>query len=389
MSMWDQLTPEELAWKRDCARFAAEQIQPRHGVHDRENTFPADIHEAAYAAGLMNIGFPTELGGQGLSHRHIALAGEELSSVCAPTAFTMGFNHGALRPIMEAGTPEQRETLVGDLLRRRAYASICLTEPDCSGSNLLALQTRAVRHGDEWHVSGVKCVVGNGSDAETFVVLADAVVDGRRRGLTFFAVPRGPGVVVGPNTDKLGFRCVTTPTVEFKDAVVAESHRIGAIGEAELTLLSTLSMIRFGGTVVILGIAVGALRDALPWVESRIVYPGEPLAVKSNVQLDLAAIYTEIQGVRMLLWRCAEMLDAGQPCLIETSMAKLRASELAVSATNTVVQLMGWRGIDNTNPIQKRLRDARATTIYEGTSQIQLLNIFREVRRVAQLDAWF
>ena len=389
MTMWDQLSAEEMAWKRDCAQFATEQLQPRHGVHDRENTFPADIHEAAHNAGLMNIGFPTELGGKGLSHRHIALAGEELSTVCAPAAFTMGFNHGALRPIMVAGTPEQRESLVGDLLRRKAYASICLTEPDCSGSNLLSLRTRAERKGDQWHVSGVKCMVGNGTEADLHLVLADAVVDGRRRGLTFFAVPRGPGVEVGPNTDKLGFRCVTTPTVEFRDAVVADSHRIGAIGEAELTLLSTLSMIRFGGTVVILGIAVGALRDALPWVESRTVYPGEPLAVKSNVQMDLADIYAEIQSVRMLLWRCADMLDAGQPCSIETSMAKLRASELAVSATNTVVQLMGWRGIDSESPIQKRLRDARATTIYEGTSQVQLLNIFREVRRDAQLDAWF
>ncbi len=373
--MWDLLTPEERQWKQTCRTFAAEVIEPEFRRYDRDNCFPRTIVDSAHDAGLMNVGFARALGGRGLSHRSMVVGGEELAAVCSPTAFAMGFNHGALQPILHAGTDDQKQRLVRDLIFRRGNAAICLTEAATSGSNLMGLHCRATRNGSGWLLSGSKVMVGNGCDADLFVVLADAV----GHGLTFFAVPRGPRVQVGPNTDKLGFRCVTTPTVSFEEVEVPDDDRIGEIGGAEKILLRTLDYIRFGGSAVILGIVVGALREALPWLSDRRVGLGEPLITKSHVQLELAEIYTGIRSVRHLMWRAADLLDQGARCSLETSMAKLSASRLAVAATNTLLQMYGWRGIDNQYGIHKRLRDARVTTIYEGTSELQLLNIFREL----------
>lgn len=386
--MWSLLSPEELAWKETCRAFAAEVMGPLAPVFDRENRFPREVHEAARARGLVDICFPRELGGRGLPFRFLAVGGEELAAVCAPTAFTLGFNHGALRPVLHAGTPAQQQRFVADLLGRGGYAALCLTEPEASGSNLLATRSLARRVDGAWRLSGTKCMVGNGTEAELFVVLAEAETGGRRRGPTFFAVPRGEGVRVGPNTDKLGFRCVPTPTVVFEEVALDDEHLLGEVGQAEQLLLETLDFIRFGGSAVILGIVVGGLRDLVPWLEERRVAPDDPLVSKGDVQMLLGDLYAEVQAVRHLMWRAADLLDAGRPCSNETAAAKLLASELAVRATNAFAQLYGWRGIDGEWPAAKRLRDARATTIYEGTSQVQRLHLARALRRSIRTGGW-
>ncbi len=387
--MWERLGPEELAWKETCRRFAAEVIEPYARRADQENALPRAVHERAHAAGLMNTAFPSELGGRGHSHRMLAVGGEELAAACAPTAFSMGFNHGSLQPVLLGGTAAQRQRFVADLIARSGYAAIGLTEPASAGSNLPSIRTRAVRtSGGGWRVSGTKCMVGNGCDAELFVVLADAVDSGGSRGLSFFVVPRGAGVDVGPNTDKIGFRCVTTPTVRFDGAEIPDDHRIGELGGAEALLQRSLDYIRFGGTAVILGIVVGALRAIAPWLEERRVFPDEPLIEKSHAQLELGDLYTGVRTVRLLAWQAAERLDAGQPCALETAMAKLAASRLAISATDRIAQLYGWRGADGDYPLAKRVRDARVTTIFEGTSEIQLINIAAAARRSLAGDGW-
>lgn len=385
--MWRELSPELLRWKATCRDFAAQVIAPAQRGHDVANTHPADVIAAAHERGLMDVAFPLELGGRGLSLLHVAVGGEELAAVCAPTAFAMGFNHGALRPVVRAGTPEQRQRFVRDLLARRGHAALCLTEPERSGSHLLGVGTLARRSGAGWSLTGEKCMVGNGVPAELFLVLADAEDErGRRRGPTFFAVPRGPGVEVGPNTDKLGFRCVTTPTVQLREVALDDAHVVGGVGQAEAVLLDTLDFIRFGGASVILGLVVGGLRDVLPWLEGRRVGADEPLVTRGDVQQTLGQLLAEVQAVRGLVWRAAGLLERGEECAVETASAKLLASELAVRATNQVVQWLGWRGIDAGWSAQKRLRDARATTIYEGTSEVQRLNLARALRRSLHED---
>jgi alkylation response protein AidB-like acyl-CoA dehydrogenase len=384
--MWERLTELEREWKARCRRFADEVIAPHALEYDAQNAFPRAVHEAAYAAGLMNVGFAEELGGLGYSHRALAVGGEELAAACAPTAFTMGFNHGALRPVLAAGTSEQRQVFVRDLLARRGYASLCMTEPAASGSNLLALATRALRSERGWVLSGTKCMVGNGCDASLYVVMANAIVDGRAQGLSFFVVPRGEGVEVSENVDKVGFRCLTTPTIQFQGVEVPHEHLLGAPGDAEAILADALDYMRFGGGSVILGLVVGALRSVLPWIEDRKLVYGEPLALKSHVQLLLGELYTELRLTRLQLWHAAEKLDRGERASLETAMVKLAASRLAVRATNEIIQLFGWRGVVQDYGLAKRARDARVTTIYEGTSEIQLLNIYRELRESLLAD---
>lgn len=386
--MWDRLTPEERTWKEKAAEFADTVLRKHLREYDERNCFPEKIHEAAHDAGLMNIAIPKEFGGQGVSQKIIAVAGEELATVCSPSAFTMGFNHGALQPILVAGTEAQKNIFVKDLLDRRGYASICLSEPDSAGSNLMAIRTRADRTADGWRITGEKCMVGNGCRSELFLVLADTFVDGRRSGLSFFAVPRGEGVTVSPNTDKIGFRCLTTPSISFREVGVPDDHRIGEVGGAEEILLQTLDYIRFGGTPVILGITVGALRDIVPFLETRKVFPDEPLIQKSHIQLQLGDLYSEVRKTREMLWRAADLLDAGKRCSTETAISKLSASRLGVRATNEIAQMYGWFGIDNAYPVQKRVRDARVTTIYEGTTEIQQLNLFRDLRASLDRDGW-
>jgi len=378
--MWDQLTDDERAWKARCRAFAADVIAPRAAAHDRGNTFAADVHDAAHAAGLMNVCIPAALGGQGAGHRFLAVGGEELAAACAPIAFSLGFNHGALRPIIAFGSEPQRR-LVRELVADRGYASICMTEAASSGSSLARIRSRAVRRGDRWVLTAAKQMIGNGTVARLYVVLASAIVDGHDRGPTFFIVPRGPGVRVGENPEKIGFRALPTPPVDFEAVEVPDEQRIGAIGGAEAVLVDSLDFMRFGGGCVLLGLVTGALREVMPWLESRVVGDGETLVEKSHVQLLLGDLFGELRALRALLWQTAEQLDAGRRCSIETAIVKLRASRLAERATSEIAQLLGWRGIDAAYGAEKRMRDARVTTVYEGTTEVQRLNLFAELRR--------
>jgi alkylation response protein AidB-like acyl-CoA dehydrogenase len=380
-SLWAELDPDELAWKSLCRRFAEEVMRTRYRQCDEENRFPREVHALAHEWGLMNVAIPHDLGGQGRSYRLIAIGGEELGCVCAPTAFTLGFNHGTLLPVLQAGTAEQKQVFVRDLLARREYASLCMTEPDASGSDLLGIRTRARPTDDGWVLDGTKCMTGVGTEASLYLVFAETELEGSRRGLSVFAVPRGNGVEVGPNTQKLGFRCVPTPTIRFREVRVPRENVIGPVGQAERILIRTLDFMRFGGVPVILGMVVGGLREILPWIEGRSVGHGESLVGKTNVQMTLGRIYSEVQMVRLLLWRVADSLDRGLPCGIETAITKYRASALAMESTQEFVRMMGWRGLDADYPAQKRLRDAMATSTFEGTNEVLQLHAFRDLRR--------
>lgn len=378
---WTELTESEREWKERCRRFAEEVIRPNYRRYDELNIFPRDVHEAAHSWGLMNSAIPIDLGGQGMSHRTIAIGGEELGAVCAPTAFTLGFNHGTLLPVLHAGSDEQKQVFVRDLLARRGYASLCMTEPDASGSNLLGIRTLATKTDKGWVINGTKCMVGVGTEADVYFVFAETAIDGQRGGLSVFAIPPGDGVEVGRNVNKLGFRCVPTPTIVFRDVYVPRENVIGPLGQAEMILLRTLDYMRFGGVPVILGLVVGGLRDIVPWLEQRTVAQGEVLINKSNIQLTLGRYYGEVQSIRLLLWRAATLIDRGLPCGPETAIAKYRASQLAIEASQEFVRLMGWRGLHIDYPAQKRLRDAMTTSIFEGTNEILQLHAFRDLRR--------
>jgi len=304
-------------------------------------------------------------------------AGEILAATCAPIAFSLGFNHGSLVPLLRGGTTEQMERLVATTIQDGKQASLCMTEPDSSGSNLLEIQTTARRTESGWVLEGEKCMVGNGTHATLYLVLAQALDGGRSLGPTFFAVPRGDGVKVGENPDKLGFRALPTPPISFQ-VEVGDENRIGALGSGIDLLLPSLDTMRVGGGAIILGLVQGALNVALPWIQEREVHGGR-LFELSHVQMQLGALFARLEAARAVLHDATRRLDAGQPFSRQAIIAKLLSSKLAEDATHTVVQLMGWRGIRGDYPIQKRFRDARQTTIYEGSTEVLERRMFREL----------
>lgn len=370
-------------WKWLCRQFAEEVMAPHVRRYDEELAFPVLVHERALAEGILNAPFPEELGGGGISCTEFTDGVAELSAVCPGMTWTMVFNRGALHPVLNAGTPEQRDLFVTQLLKRNGYAALGLTEPE-NGSNLLAAQTRAVKTDSGWLLNGAKCMSGNGTVAEVFLVLANTVVNSRRSGLSFFAVPReSPGVIVSQDIEKAAFRCLPTPSVTFQDVALEPINLIGRAGDGEVLLNELLATIRIGGAACGTGLVTALLRDALTWVGERRVYPDERMDTLSHVQLTLGRLYVELCGARKLLRDAASLADQGLPFGKESAMAKYAATELAVRASNEILQLYGWRGIAADYGVEKRWRDARALTIFEGSSEIQLLTVFREMRRTA------
>ncbi len=355
-----------------CTAFAAEVLAPRVQALDQANVFASALHDLAHERGLTLAGLPKALGGAGVSHRALVDGGVALARVCAPAAFSLGFDHGTVRPLLAAGRTEQ----VQDLVATRTHVSWCMTEPDTAGSNLLAVQSTAERVPGGWRVTGEKCMVGNGTAAGLFLVLAHAIDDGERLGPTLLAVPRGPGVAVGDNTDKIGFRCLPTPTVRFDGVLASESSLLAPPGLGLPLLLDSLDYMRLGGGIVTVGLVEGALGDLLPWLRDREVHGGR-LVDRSHVQVTVGRLLARLRAVRGLLHTVADSLDAGRPATTDAAAVKLLGADLALDATRAAVQLSGWRGIDRRWPAEKRLRDAQQAAIYEGTSEVQAMNLFR------------
>ena len=371
------LTSFELEYVSSCAPFAREVMAPSVKHWDEKNAFPLEIHQAAAQRGIPYAGFPRDLGGKGLSHLALVTAGLEMASVCAPMTFTLAFDHGSLRPVMIAGSPEQRKRWVKDLIAEGGHGAWCMTEPESSGSNLLAIHTKATRTNGGWRIDGHKCMVGMGTVAQVFFVLADAWDGDRRLGPTVFAVPRDAGVVVSENPPKIGFRCLPTPEVRFPGVAVGNDAVIGGVGSGLPVLLDSLDYMRLGGGVVILGLTRGALHDVAPWLDEREIYGGQRLGDTSHVQIVVGRLLARLAAAEALLFQAAADLDDGKPVSHLLSALKLVASDLAIDATSEIAQLWGWRGIHEDYPATKRLRDARQTSIYEGTSEIQAMNLFR------------
>ncbi len=357
-----------------CARFAARVIEPNFRHYDEANAFPQRIHDHGYEWGIMNAAIPREYGGGGHSSDDVIDGGEVMAAVCAPSTFTLLFNNGSLRPFLVAGTEAQKRRYVRDLINRRGYGSVCMTESR-SGTNLMVLDTKAEKTARGWTISGEKLMVGNGAKSDVFVVLADAVIRGRSQGPTFFVVEKGQGVVVSPNINKLGFRPLTTPTVSFDCVEIADDQLIGAVGGGEPILTDTLNYMRIGSGTVLLGIVEGAISDALQWVTERSVQGGL-LVDKSHIRIALGQLCAKQIAVRNFLKSTAAALEDNADCDDSSSALKLLASELAIEATDVVSRMFGWRGIDNDFAIQKRFRDARQTIVFEGTTELQSMFLF-------------
>jgi acyl-CoA dehydrogenase len=347
-----------------------ERIAPQAQALDREARFPHEHLAALAKLKVTGLGVPPEHGGLGLGMAAMVRVMEELSSACASTAITWGVHASVgTHPILDWGTPEQQAHWLPQLARLERLSAFALSEAGSASDAAGSMGTTAVRRGDDYVLNGSKVWITNGAHAGLFILLAKTDPAARAKGITAFVVPREtPGLGVGKEEHKLGLRASVTNTIHLDDAIVPAAHRLGREGEGFKVAMTALDPSRVGVGAQAVGLARGALEHAQEWVREH--------GAGQGAQFRLADLATRLDAARLLVHRAADLKDRGQPITREASMAKLFATELAVRASSECLALRG-EAAALPSDAERIYRDARVTTIYEGTSEVQRVVIAR------------
>ena len=374
------LTEEQKALRTVAREFAEREIRPVAARYDAESTHPADVLAKAHEVGLMNPHIPEEYGGLGLPGFEGMLIGEELAWGCAGIAVAIVANTLGAAPVMLAGDEEQKARWLRPLVAEPHVCSFGLTEPN-AGSDVSAIETTAVRRGDEYVINGSKTFITNAGHAAWTVVFASTDRSRAHRGLSALIVPMdGRGVVVERHLDKMGQRATDTSAIAFHEAVVPAANRLGAEGDGFKIAMRTLDFTRPGTAAGAVGVAQAAYEHSVRYARERVQF-GQPIAMYQGVNFLIADMAAEIEAARLLTWQAAWMLDSGygRRATLYSSMAKRFAADTAMKVTTDAVQVFGGYGYTKEYPVEKLMRDAKLFQIYEGTSQIQRLVIAREL----------
>ncbi|MGD0354505.1 MAG: acyl-CoA dehydrogenase family protein [Dehalococcoidia bacterium] len=366
---------------RDRVRqFAAEKVAPVADKFDRTQQFPLDNFRAMGKLGLTGLAIPEEFGGSGADHLAFAIAAEELSRACASTSDILNA-HLALctEPIFMYGNAQQRKKFLPDLVKAEKVGAFGITEAD-AGSDIASIKSTAVRQGDHYVLNGIKVFITNGDVSDTAVVFANIPELGKR-GMTAFIVENGmTGYIKGKKYDKLGMRAGTNCDLVFENCRVPLENRLGEEGQGMAICLSILDYGRIGIAAQGVGLAQAALDLASSYSRGRKQF-GSPICSNQGISWKLADIYTQLEAARLLTYKAAWLADRKQPFSLCAAMAKLTATELAMKAATEGVQIMGGYGYMMDSPMQRYFRDAKLTTIYEGTSEVQRMVISRALTR--------
>jgi acyl-CoA dehydrogenase len=364
---------------RDLAReFAAKEIRPVAADYDERSQHPGDVIAKAHEVGLMNPHIPEEYGGAGLPAFEQILVGEELAWGCSGVATSIVANILGSLPVILAGSDAQKGEWLPPLIEEPLLCSFALTEPG-AGSDVSAIQTTAVRRGDEYVLNGSKMFITNAGQAAWFVVFASTNPEAGHRGLSAFVAPAGSdGVVVEQHLDKLGQRATDTSALAFQEVRVPVSSRLGEEGEGFKIAMRTLDLTRPGTAAGAVGVARAAFEHAVDYAKSRVQF-GQPIAINQGVNFLIADMAAEIEAARLLTWQAAWLIDQGQRATLQSSYAKRVSADTAMKVTTDAVQIFGGYGYMKEYPVEKLMRDAKLFQIYEGTSQIQRLVIAREI----------
>ncbi|MBI5511403.1 MAG: acyl-CoA dehydrogenase family protein [Deltaproteobacteria bacterium] len=366
---------------RDTARaFAARSLAPRARAIEDGGTIPPEIIKEMAELGLLGVNLPGDLGGAEAGVVAYSLAMTEVARGCASTAVTMAVTNMVGEVLNRFGTPAQRERYLPRLTSGEYLAgAFALSEPG-AGSDPGAMTTTATREGDKWVLRGAKQWITSGDFAGVMVVWA-RTGGGGTAGLSAFAVEGGtPGLKVGRHEDKMGLRGSTTVPLTFDDCEVPLDALLGDLGGGFRIAMMALDGGRIGIASQALGIAEGALSDAVSYAKDRQQF-GRPIAEFQAIQWMLADSRAELDAARLLTLRAASMKERQEPFSREAAMAKLFASEAAWKVVNRAVQVHGGYGYTREFPVERRFRDARVTRIYEGTSEVQRLVIARALLR--------
>ena len=370
-----QLTKEQEFVRKMVREFAVTEVEPIAADIDREHRFPTETVEKMARYGLLGVPFPTEYEGAGGDHISYAITVEELSRVCASTGVICSA-HTSLCcwPIFAWGTEEQKAKYLPDLLSGRKLGAFGLTEPG-AGTDSAGQQTRAVLDGDEYVLNGSKVFITNGGYAETFVVMAMTDKSKGNRGITAFIVEKGDeGFSIGKTEDKMGICASSTTELVFKDCRIPKDRVLGKVGQGFKVAMSTLDGGRIGIASQALGIAQGALDVTVDYMKARKQF-GKKLSEMDALRQVVADLATKIEAARLLIYRAADMKDKHMDYSEAAAMAKLFAAETAMEVTTKCVQYHGGYGYTKDYPVERMMRDAKITEIYEGTSEVQRMVI--------------
>ena len=373
-----RLSEEERLLRDSVRAFAEAEIAPLARRMDAEARMPRGLIDRLFELGVMGIEIPEAHGGAGGHFFLSVLAVEELSRVDPAVAVVVDVqNTLVINALLRWGSADVRERYL-PALAARAVGAYALSEA-ASGSDAFALATRAVRDGADWVLNGRKLWITNAAEAELFIVFANADPDAGYRGITAFLVERGTGgFAVGKKEDKLGIRASSTCELLLDDCRVPTANVLGEVGRGYRVAIETLNEGRIGIAAQMVGLAQGALDHTLAYVRERRQF-GRAIADFQAVQFQLAQAATEIEAARLAAYNAARLRDAGEPFLTEGAMAKLFASQVAERVSSLAVQLFGGVGYTKDYPVEKLYRDAKIGQIYEGTSNLQLQTIAKQM----------
>ena len=372
-------TDEQALLRRSVREFAETEIRPHVAEWDEAQHFPSELIPRLAELGLMGMTFPEEYGGAGLSALDYCICLEELARVDPGVALSVAAHNGLCAShIYLFGSDEQKRRFLVPLATGRKIGAWALTE-STSGSDAAGMRTVAVRDGGDWVITGSKAFTTHGRVGDIVVAMAVTNREARSRGISAFIVERGTrGMIAGKKEAKLGMRASDTSEVLFDGCRVPADQLLGDEGQGFVNTMQVLDAGRIGIAALAVGLAQGAYEAALRYAQERRAF-GKTISRFQAIQWKLADSATRIEAARLLTYRAAYLKDRGRRTTLESSMAKLYASEIAVQAADDCVQIHGGYGFVKDYPAEKYFRDVKLTTIGEGTSEIQRLVIARQL----------
>jgi butyryl-CoA dehydrogenase len=370
-----KLTKEQEIIRQNMREFTKQYVDPIAVEIDENSRFPKEVIAKLGEQGYMGMPYDNVYGGGGTDYVTYAIAVEELSKSCAATGFTMSVHTGlACGPINYFGNEEQKQTYLKPMCKGEHLGAFALTEPS-AGTDVNAALTVAVRDGDGYVLNGGKTFTSNGPVAETFVVFAWTDKSAGPKGMSAFIVPKGtPGLVIGEHIMKMGIRASQTSEVFFRDCRIPAKNLIGEEGQGLKIAMGSFDNGRIGIAAQAVGIAQAALDETISYSKQRIQF-GKPISKNQAVQWWVADMYTEINAARFLYLNAAWLKDQNLPYSKEAAMAKVYAAETCMRAASKAVQAHGGYGYCKGIKVERLLRDAKITEIYEGTSEAQRMVI--------------
>jgi alkylation response protein AidB-like acyl-CoA dehydrogenase len=374
------LTDAQREFRRTLRKFADDRVAPQAAQADRDATFPRRSFDACVELELPALGIPTEYGGAGADMITQAIMAEELARVCASTSLTLQISKVGMLPVINWGSEQLKRTYLPRVASGQCQASYCLSEAD-AGSDVAAMRSRAVRRGDHYLLTGTKHWVTNAGISDTYTVFAVTDPDAGRRGISCFVVEADWGIEVAKAEDKMGLRGSPTAAISFDQVEVPAGNLIGEEGMGFTIAMHTLDRSRPSIGAQAVGIAQAAIDHAAAYMKERRAF-GQAIADMQGLRFMLADMAIRTEAARTLVYRACSLIDAGDPHGELTSigaMAKCFSSDTAMAVASDGIQLLGGYGFTKDFPVERFMRDAKVTQIYEGTNQIQRVVIAKRL----------